>query len=196
MIVGENTYLIKGKVFERMTDEEFYHFCQENETIHFERDENKNIIIMPPTGSYTGSKNSGLNAKLYNWNEGKKLGVIFDSSSGFTLPDGSNRSPNAAWVSQQKWNALKKTEKKVFAPICPEFIVELRSESDRINYLQNKMLMWISNGVHLGWLIDPAEEKTHIYRKDGSIQIVNGFDKLLSGEDILNGFELDLSILK
>lgn len=196
MIVGENTYLIKGKVFERMTDEEFYHFCQENETIHFERDENRNIIIMAPTSFDTGKKNSAIIAKIFNWNEEKKLGLTFDSSTGFTLQDGSKRSPDAAWISNEKHSVLTDDEKNMFAPICPEFVVELRSKSDRLKFLQEKMQMWIKNGAYLGWLIDPVEEKTHIYRKDGSIQIVNGFDKLLNGEDVLNGFELNLSILK
>jgi len=196
MIIGENTYLITGKFLEGMTSEEFFHFCQENETLHFERDEKGNIIVMAPTGSETGSKNSEFTADLVNWNRKNKLGKVYDSSSGFTLIDGSNRSPDAAWVSLQKWNALTEAEKKVFAPICPEFIVELRSETDRLKYLQNKMKMWIKNGAQLAWLIDSIEEKTHIYRKDGSIEIVNGFDKVLSGENVLQGFEFDLNILK
>lgn len=196
MVVGENTYLIKGKFFEGMTSEQFFHFCQENETLHFERDEKGNIIVMPPTGSKTAYKNSSINGKLFIWNEVNAKGYLFDSSSGFTLQDGSNRSPDASWISKQKWEALTEDEKETFAPICPEFIVELRSKSDRISFLKEKMNMWINNGAHLAWLIDPIEEKAYIYRKDGSIQIINNFETKLSGEDVLENFELDLSILK
>jgi len=196
MYISENTYLIKGKVIKGMTDEEFHHFCQENETLHFERDEKGNIIVMPPTVFNTGRMNNAISAKLYAWNEQNSLGVTVDSSTGFTLPDGSNRSPDAAWVSNQKHDALTDTEKNKFAPVCPEFIVELRSKSDRLSYLQEKMQMWISNGVHLGWLIDPIDQKAYIYRKDGSIETIKNFEIHLNGEDVLNGFELDLSLLK
>jgi len=196
MYISENTYLIKGKVFEGMTDEEFLHFCHENETLHFERDEKGNIIVMPPTVYNTGNKNSAITAKLFNWNEEKKAGVVLDSSTGFTLPDGSNRSPDAAWVSNQKHGALTEAEKNKFAPVCPEFIVELRSKSDRLSYLQDKMKMWIKNGVHLGWLIDPIVQKAYVYRKDGSIETIENFEIILSGEDVLVNFELKLTLLK
>jgi len=196
MFISSGTCVIKGKIFEEMTSEEFYHFCQENEALHFERDEKGNILFMPPTGYDTGKSNNRISAKLFNWNEEKKLGKTFDSSTGFTLPDGSQRSPDASWVSNLKHNSLTKDQRKVFAPVCPEFIIELRSESDRLEYLQNKMLMWIRNGAHLAWLIDPIEEKVYIYRKDGSIQIVPGFNTQLKGEDVLEGFVLDLNELK
>lgn len=196
MIVGENTYIIKGKIVEGMTDEEFFHFCQENETINFERDENRNIIVMPPTGSYSGNINANITYELVNWNKKKKSGETFDSSTGFTLPDGSNRSPDAAWILNENWDALTDAQKQVFAPICPAFIIELRSKSDKLSYLKDKMHKWINNGAQLAWLIDPYEEKAYIYRKDGSIEIVNSFEKKLSGEDVLEGFELDLNRLR
>jgi len=196
MYISENTYLIKGKVFERMTDKEFLHFCKENETLHFERDEKGNIIVMPPTVYNTGIKNSDIITELNNWNRKLNLGKVLDSSTGFTLPDGSNRSPDAAWVSNEKHHALTDIEKNKFAPVCPEFIVELRSKSDRLSYLKEKMQMWIRNGVHLAWLIDPIDQKAYIYRKDGSTETVNNFEVHLDGEDVLSGFELDLSLLK
>ncbi len=195
MYISENTYLIKSKVFESMTDEEFLHFCQENETLHFERDEKGNIIVMPPTVYNTGVKNSDIITDLNNWNRKSKSGKVLDSSSGFTLPDGSNRSPDAAWVSNEKHNALTDAEKNKFAPVCPEFIVELRSKSDRLSYLQDKMQMWISNGVHLGWLIDPINQKAYIYRKDRSTETIDNFDGYLFGENVLNGFKFDLKLL-
>lgn len=196
MYICENTYLIKGKVFEGMTDEEFLHFCNENETLHFERDEKGNIIVMPPTTYETGRLNNSISAKLFAWNEQHQFGVTFDSSTGFTLPDGSNRSPDAAWVSNQKHEALTEAEKNKFAPVCPEFVVELRSKSDGLAYLQNKMQMWIRNGVHLAWLIDPIAQKTYVYRKNGAIEIIENFETTLSGEKVLVNFELDLTLLK
>jgi len=196
MFISNNTCIIKGKVFEEMTAEEFFHFCLENDELSFERDEKGNIIFMPPTGSNTGNTNSEIIGELVIWNRKNRLGKTFESSAGFTLPDSSQRSPDAAWASNKKWNALTDAQQNVFAPICPEFIVELRSKSDRLQFLQNKMMMWISNGAHLAWLIDPIEQKAYIYRKDGSIQIVNSFDATLSGEDVLVDFKLDLNILK
>jgi len=196
MVITYNPYVFKGKVFEEMTSEEFFHFCQENEGQHLERDENGNILFMPPTGSNTGITNSEINIDLGNWNRKQKSGKVFDSSTGFKLPDQSERSPDASWVSNKKWNALTEAQKKVFAPVCPEFILELRSESDRLPYLREKMLMWIRNGAQLAWLIDPIDEKAYIYRKDGSIEIVKSFDAALSGEDVLKDFELDLKTLK
>jgi len=177
MYISGNTCIIKGKVFEEMTTEEFFHFCQENDELNFERDEKGNIIFMPPTGSNTGNTNSEINIDLGIWNRKHQLGRVFDSNTGFTLPDGSTRSPDAAWISNQKWNALTDAEKEVFAPVCPEFVIELRSKSDRLQYLQDKMSMWIKNGVHLAWLIDPLEQKTYIYRKDRSVVIVESFDE-------------------
>jgi len=196
MVITYNPYVFKGKVFEEMTSEEFFNFCQENEGQHLERDENGNILFMPPTGSNTGITNSELNGDLIIWNRKQKSGKVFDSSTGFKLPDQSERSPDASWISNKKWNALTEAQKKVFAPVCPEFIIELRSESDRLPYLRKKMLMWIRNGAQLAWLIDPIDEKAYIYRKDGSIEIVKSFDAALTGEDVLKGFELDLKTLK
>jgi len=196
MVITYNPYIIKGKVFEEMSSADFFHFCQENEMHHLERDEQGNIIFMPPTGSKTGNTNFEINIDLGNWNRKYKLGKAFDSSTGFKLPDASERSPDAAWVSNKKWNALTEKEKETFAPVCPEFVMELRSKSDRLEYLQNKMLMWIRNGVHLAWLIDIFDKKVHIYRKDGSIEIIKSLDATLSGEDVLEGFELDLQQLK
>lgn len=196
MVITYNPYVFKGKVFEEMTSEEFFHFCQENEGQHLERDENGNILFMPPTGSNTGITNSELNGDLIIWNRKHKSGKVFDSSTGFKLPDQSERSPDASWISNKKWNALTEAQKKVFAPVCPEFVLELRSESDRLPYLREKMLMWIRNGAQLAWLIDPIDEKAYIYRRDGSIEIVKSFEAILSGEEVLKDFELDLKTLK
>jgi len=196
MVITYNPYIIRGKVFEEMTSEEFFNFCQENEGQHLERDEKGNIIFMPPTGSHTGNTNFEINIDLGIWNRKYKLGKAFDSSTGFTLPDGSVRSPDASWISYEKHNTLTEAEQKKFAPVCPEFIIELRSESDRLSYLREKMFMWIRNGTHLAWLIDPIDKKVYIYRKNGSIEIIESFDVTLNGEDVLEGFELNLREFK
>ena len=121
---------------------------------------------------------------------------MFDSSTGFTLPDRSVFSPDASWISLGNWNALTEEDKNKFAPICPEFIIEVRSKFDSVQDLKNKMVKWIANGATLAWLIDPIEEITYIFRSDGSMETVLGLDNKLTGEDPVKGFELDLSRLK
>jgi len=186
---------LQGKYMSSMTEEEFFHFCQENKQLRIERNYSGQIIIMSPTNSKTSLLNSRLNFLLNTWNYQHKKGFVFDSNGGFTLPDSSVFAPDVAWVSLKKWQALTEEEKEKFAPICPEFVVELRSKTDVLKTLKEKMVQWIDNGVLLAWLIDPAQKKTHVYRQDGSIEIVEGFDQTLSGEKVLEGFELDLAEL-
>ncbi len=190
-----NNIIIKGTYLDRMTDDEFFQFCQENQDLRIERNENLEIIFMTPTGSISGYYNNEVSRQLANWNVEKKLGKTFDSSTGFTLSDRSVRSPDASWLSNHQWQQLSQNQKEKFAPVCPEFVIELRSSSDEIEDLQEKMNMWIHNGCQLGWLIDFQEQATYIYRADGTAEKVTGFDRKLSGEDILPGFELDLSEL-
>jgi len=163
-----------------------------NNTLKFERDQDGNILIMALTGGKTGKRNMALSANLYNWNEKTKLGQTFDSSTGFKLPNTSVRSPDAAWISNEKWNALSETEKEKFPPLCPEFIIELMSATDEITHAFVKMNEYMENGCELAWLIYPTEKKTFIYRKGENQEIIEGFDKKLSGENILKGFEFDL----
>jgi Uma2 family endonuclease len=152
---------------------------------------------MSPVGSFSSNKNFKLNFLFASWVETHpELGYGFDSSAGFTLPDLSMRSPDAAWIRKERWDNLSTKEQKVFAPICPDFVIELRSESDSINALKEKMIEWVKNGCRLGWLIDPIQQKSYIYESEGSIFEIDGFDKKLSGESLLPGFELDLSRLK
>ncbi len=180
---------------ESMTEDEFFRFCAANKHIKIERDENHQILIMPPAGLESDSQSGHIFAALYTWNSNTKNGVCFGSSAGFTLPDTSVRSPDAAWLSNEKWKSLSAEEKKVFAHITPDFIAEVMSPSDYLKQLQHKMQKWIENGVKLGWLIDPKTQTTFIYRADGTISKVTGFDKVLSGEDVLQGFEFDLNAL-
>jgi Uma2 family endonuclease len=192
---NEKIFPLKGILSDSMSDKEFYDFCQQNELFHIERDENKQIIIMPPTNANTGIRNADLLGELVLWNKKQKLGVCFDSSTGFTLPDGSVRSPDVSWMAIERWSQLSETEKNEFPPVCPDFVIELKSKSDNLKILTNKMNKWIENGCSLAWLINPENKTVFIYRKDGTVDKVTGFDNIVSGEDVLPGFELDLSIL-
>jgi Uma2 family endonuclease len=185
-------YLIKTKSIGGMTEEQFFEFCQENDSIKFERNSNGEIIIMAPTGSDTGSYNLAITAQLYTWNSSSKLVIVFDSNTGFTLPNGAIRSPDGAFIRKDLWNQVDRSDRKKFAHICPDFILELLSESDHARTLQEKMKEWMDNGCELAWMINPVKKETWIYRKNGEVEI-KSFTSVLSGEDVLPGFTLDLS---
>ncbi|WPP50375.1 Uma2 family endonuclease [Catalinimonas niigatensis] len=189
-------YVLRGKVIHQMTDDEFYQFCTDNPELRLERNEHQEIIIMSPTGTTSGFNSSECFGQLYLWNKQTKLGKTFDSSTGFLLPDGSVRSPDAAWVSNTQWKQLTAEQKKKFAPLCPVFVIEVKSESDNLTDLQKKMQMWISNGCLLAFLIDPELKQSFIYAKNTAVEQIRGFDKQLSGGTVLPGFELDLSELE
>ncbi|MCB1178921.1 MAG: Uma2 family endonuclease, partial [Leptospiraceae bacterium] len=150
------------------------------------------IIIMAPTAGETGRRNSNLLSLIWNWNKENQLGIIFDSSTAFKLPKGGIRSPDVGFVSNEKWNSLSTKEKKKFPPICPEFVVEILSDSDSTDTLQKKMEEWIDNGCLLGWLIDIDERNVYIYRQGKKVEKIIGLNHVLSGENILPGFNLDL----
>ncbi|TAF58116.1 MAG: Uma2 family endonuclease, partial [Oscillatoriales cyanobacterium] len=163
-----------------LTDEQFFQLCQNNRDLRFERTANGELIIMSPTGSETGRRNSGLNFQLTAWNIQNNLGVVFDSSSGFKLPDGSDISPDSAWVRRDRWDALTPEQKEKFAPICPDFVVELReaklsrreSASDSLEKLRAKMKVYIKNGAKLGWLLDRKNRQVEISRPDRDVEII------------------------
>jgi Uma2 family endonuclease len=180
---------------ENLNDDEFYELCQKNPHLKLEKNQFGTIIIMPNTGGITGKRNTKITARLSFWEE-ENGGNTFDSSTAFIFPNGATRSPDAAWVSDSQWNTLTDLEKEKFPPVSPEFIAELMSPSDRLKDAKLKMLEYIDNGVQLAWLINPSDEEVHIYRADGTISKVNGFDNVLSGEDILKGFEFDLKLLR
>lgn len=143
---------------------------------------------MPPAGLESDGQTGILFAAVFNWNATTKSGKTFGPSAGFTLPDGSVRSPDAAWLSNDKWNALSIHEKQTFGHVTPDFIAEVMSPSDRLKDMQSKMQQWVTNGVRLGWLIDPEEQLAYIYREDGTVTKVDSFNSVLSGEDVLSGF--------
>lgn len=187
--------ILKGEQVQ-MTDEEFFNFCQANTDINIERNAQREIVIMSPTGSRTGAVSLKIATQLEIWNEQSGAGIVFDSSTGFTLPDSSVLSPDASWLSLEKWQALSDEAQRRFAPVCPEFVVELKSESDRLSDLQQKMESWLQNGTMLGWLIVAEEEKVYIYRPGAAMQEHHGFDADLSADPVLLGFSMRLAKLK
>ncbi|NBB22123.1 Uma2 family endonuclease [Runella sp. CRIBMP] len=180
------------KMGDLMTDEEFFTFCQLNDTLDFERDSERNIICMSPTGSSTGNTTSTILGELYFWNKQSNLGYCFDSSTGFLMPNDAVRSPDAAWIKKERWEKLTNEQKEKFAPLCPDFVVEVRSKTDSLTYLQDKMNEYITNGCRLGWLIDRLEEKTYIYRLNKDVETVETFESVLNGEEVLPNFVFEL----
>jgi Uma2 family endonuclease len=178
--------------FPPMTDEQFLAFCQLNPNARIERDSDLNVKIMPPTNSETGNYNAELIVELGIWNRQYKLGKIFDSSTGFKLPGGAIYAPDLAWISQNRWDALPASDRQGFAPIAPDFVLELRSPDQNFSDLKNKMEDYIAAGCRLAWLIDPQARKTWVYAENGDIQTIP-FEELLSGGTVLTGFALRLA---
>ncbi|MFN5955785.1 MAG: Uma2 family endonuclease [Dolichospermum sp.] len=175
-----------------MTDDQFFDFCQLNRHFRIERNQIGDLFIMSPTDSETGQRNFNLIGELGIWTKQDGTGVGFGSSGGFTLPNGAVRSPDAAWIKRTKWEIIPAEKRKKFAPICPEFVVELRSENDSLSTLKEKMQEYIDNGTQLAWLIDRKQRKVFIYRPNCGVTELDN-PQTLTGEDILPGFVLDLS---
>ena len=172
-----------------ISHEQFVQLAWVNQNLQLERTATGELIVMPPTGSDTGNKNADILGQLWLWNRQTQLGQIFDSSSGFHLPNGADRSPDVSWIGQDRWDTLTSEEKSGFAPLCPDFVLELRSKHDSLESLQQKMQEYQENGAKLGWLIDRSRKKVEIYRPKKSVEVQNSPDSL-SGEDILPGFKL------
>ena len=175
-----------------ITDEEFEKICRENRDRKFERTAQGELVIMSLTGGSTGERNAELNGQLWLWNRQAKLGHIYDSSTGFRLPNGAIRSPDAAWVSQSRWDALTPEQRKKWVPLCPDFVVELKSPSDDIADLQTKMLEYQENGLKLGWLIDPDRQLVEVYQADRSMELLSNPEEI-SADEIMAGFVLKLA---
>ena len=173
------------------THEQFYEFCQANPDLRIERTAQGEVIVMPPTFSDTGNRNFKVSAQLSVWAEQDGTGEGFDSSAGFTLPNGAIRSPDASWIKLDRWNALTSQQKASFAPICPDFVIELRSASDSLTTLQDKMQEYLDNGARLGLLIDRQNRTIHVYRSGLAPEILNDPESV-SGEPELPGFTLQI----
>ena len=170
-----------------LTDEQFYRLCQDNPDLRFELTVKRELLIMSPSGSKTGWRNSRVNQQLANWADENGEGLSFDSSAGFTLPNGAKRSPDAAWVRREVWDLLTEAQQEEFAPICPDFVVELRSPTDSLIGLQEKMNEYIENGARLGWLLDPKTRRAYLYRPNQPVECIEN-PSGLSGESVLPKF--------
>lgn len=173
----------------KLTEEQFALLCQENRDVRFELTAQQELVIMPPAGSETGWRNGRLTYRLIAWSDVDSTGLAFDSSTGFTLPNGAIRSPDASWVQRARWDALTQEQREKFAPLCPDFVVELRSRTDRLADLQEKMQEYLDNGACLGWLLDPIDTRVYVYRPGQSVEMRENPDTL-SGDPVLPGFVL------
>lgn len=175
----------------RLTEEQFEELCRNHADAKFELSAQGELIVMPPTSLESGWKNTKLTTSTEIWSMTDKAGIVFDSSTMFTLPNGAKRSPDVSWLGLEKWKGLSPSERKKFSRVVPDFVIELRSPTDYLGDVQDKMNEYIENGVQLGWLIDPIEQKVHIYRANGENEILDDPEKV-SGEDVLPGFELNV----
>lgn len=176
----------------RLDAEQLFDFCRENEKLRIEQTAEGELIIMAPVGSEGSSRNFNLYIPFAAWQEQGGGGVCFDATAGFTLPNGAMRSPDFAWVRQERIDALTKQQYAKFAPLCPDFVVELRSRTERLPVLQEKMAEYVANGARLGWLIDPLERQVFVYRPEQPVEHLHD-PASLSGEPVLTGFTLDLA---
>ena len=175
-----------------MTDDQFVKFCSDNDDLRIELSSRRELIIMPPANPSTGSQNSSLSGELYIWAKEDGTGISFDSSSGFTFPNGSMRAPDASWMLKERWESIPEYDRLRFSHIAPDFVVELRSPSDSLAMIQAKMEEYIDNGVRLGWLIDPFGRAVHVYQSGQVVQVLEN-PEAVSGEPVLPGFILNLS---
>jgi Uma2 family endonuclease len=187
LVVNEETVI----QLRDMSEEDFYEFCALNEDHRIERTASGDILIMAPAGSDTGDRNAELTMQLRAWSRRDGRGRAFDSSTGFTLPNGAIRSPDAAWVERSRLASLTREQRRRFAPVCPDFVAELTSPTDRLSKVQEKMREWMANGAQLGWLLDADGRQVHLYRPDGSVEVVAEPSQLV-GEGPVEGFVLDL----
>jgi len=175
-----------------VTPEQFEELCRKYRKLRLELTSTGELIVMPPTGSETGRLNFNLTSQLAAWFSQLGAGVCFNSNAGFTLPNGAIRSPDVAWIKSERWDSLTEQQKKKFAPICPDFAVELRSASNTLTELNLKMFEYLGNGALLGWLIDPFKRQVYVYRPDEEVVVLNN-PETVSGDPLLPGFKLDLT---
>ena len=176
-----------------LSDEQFYQLCHINENWRLEQTAKGELLIMPPVGAISGNRESEFNADVVIWNRQTKLGKVFSSSTIFTLPKGGKRSPDVAWIANERWESLTLEEQEKFSQICPDFVIELRSRTDSLSLLQEKMQEYLNSGLQLGWLINPQNQQVEIYRQNQPIEIVE-LPTTLSGENVLPGFILELPL--
>ena len=174
-----------------MTDEQFVKFCADNGELRIELTARRELIVMPPAFPATGMRNNALSSQVYNWSKQDGTGISFDSSAGFTFPNGAMRSPDASWIARERWDALDEDELNKFTHIAPDFVVELRSHTDSLRTLQAKLEEYIENGVRLELLIDPRQRRVYVYRQGQPVDVLQD-PETVSGETVLPGFVLNL----
>lgn len=189
--VERSSLLVHVRPLFEMTDEQFEEFCRLNPDLRIEMTAKGDLIIMPPTFGHTGNRNFNLTGQIYVWVEQDGTGVGFDSSTLFILPNGAKRSPDASWVSKARLTNLTEEERAKFLPLYPDFVIELRSSSDSLAELQEKMREYMDNGAQLGWLLDPVTRSVHVYRAGGAIEEIKDAEQV-KGDPLLAGFVLDL----
>ncbi len=185
--MGQRISFFVGEI----SDEHFEKICSKNRDFKIEQTAEGELILMPPTLPDSGWRNTKLTTRTENWSELNKTGIVFDSSTYFTMPNGARRSPDVTWMRREKWDSLTEEQRKKVSRIIPDFVIELRSSTDSLKPLQAKMREYIENGVKLGWLIDPKNRKVHIYRANGEVEVLQN-PNIVSGEDVLVGFELNV----
>lgn len=173
-----------------LTDDQFLQLCRDNPDFRLEISAEKELIIMPPTGNETSHRNADIICQLVNWAKRDGAGVAFDNNGMFTLANGAKRSPDAAWILNTRWNSRSKEDREGFTKICPDFVVELRSRSDRLSRIKKKMEEYIANGARLGWLLDPIHNQAYIYRPDQAAECIDD-PAIISGDPVLPGFKFD-----
>ncbi|MFM1841934.1 MAG: hypothetical protein RLZZ490_670 [Cyanobacteriota bacterium] len=176
----------------KLQSKDFYALCIQNPDLKLERNSQGELLIMSPTGGETGRRNVNLIFQLAAWNEATQLGEVFDSSTGFSLPNGADYSPDAAWLEKSRWQSLSSTQKERFVPLCPDFVVEILSPSDSLRKVQSKMQEYSLNGCRLGWLINRKKQEVEIYRPGQAVEILSN-PTTISGEEVLPGFTLNLT---
>jgi Uma2 family endonuclease len=186
-----NTVVLNLEPIAHLTDEQFYQLCIANRDLNLEMNAAGELIIVPPVGGESGNQEARLITDLEIWNRQAKLGKVFSSSTIFILPNGAKRSPDAAWVKLERWSALTSEQRQKFPPLVPDFLIELRSQTDRLASLQEKMKEYIENGLRFGWLINPQDANVEIYRLRKAVKVIQ-MPAIISGEDILPGFELQV----
>ena len=191
----QNLEIFMGQPFSffvgQISDEHFEKICSKNRDFKIEQTAEGELILMPPTLPDSGWRNNDLSTDVTIWNRKTNEGIVFDSSTYFTLPSGARRSPDVTWMQREKWDNLTAEQRKKVSRIIPDFVIELRSSTDSIKVLQAKMREYIENGVRLGWLIDPKNRKVYVYRAYGEVEVLQN-PEMLDGEDVLVGFKLNV----
>jgi Uma2 family endonuclease len=173
----------------RVTPAQFEVLCHDNPDLRLELTATGELIVMPPTGSKTGMRNSILVLRVGEWTQRNGTGVCFDSSAGFTLPNGAIRSPDASWVRRDRWESISAKDQEGFAPLCPDFVIALRSPTDRLSDIKDKLAEYVDNGAQLGWLLDPFERRVYLYRSGRAVKMLEDPENV-SGDPEVPGFVL------